>query len=538
MTAAIAVLQARTGSRRLPGKALLNFHGLPMVALAALRARNRGGRVVLATSDHPSDDALAETAGRYDIPVVRGPLNDVLGRFLLAIDGIADSAPVVRLTGDNLLPDGQLIGEVVEELVARRLDYLHTSDPSSGLPYGCSVEVTRAGHLRAAAAGTVATYDREHVTPWIRARYGTAVFTRYAHLGLGHHRVTVDSLDDFLNLHAATPPSSNPVEIGFGAWLDFVAARAQRRRRGSGSMVLGTAQLGMSYGIARKHSPNASESIDMLKQAVAGGVAWIDTARAYGSSEDIIGKFLSLGWDDRVRIVTKLSPLAELSAQAPTSEASAQAEISLLRSRLALAGYAPDTVLLHRCGHLHAWKGAVVEKLREWQASGRIRRWGVSVQSPEELADAISFPDVAHVQLPCNILDHRWDEAGARLAALRQHRPITVHVRSALLQGLLGTDRPELWARAHVADSSAVLRWLRDTATELGHPGPVSLALAWARGLSWVDGVVVGIDSAAQLMETMDFFDRPSLTPDQMAKIARVRPKLSEQTLDPSRWNP
>lgn len=55
----LVIIQARTGSRRLPGKALLDFHGVPFAVLTALRAGNQGARMVVATSDLPSDDALA-----------------------------------------------------------------------------------------------------------------------------------------------------------------------------------------------------------------------------------------------------------------------------------------------------------------------------------------------------------------------------------------------------------------------------------------------------------------------------------------------
>ena len=73
------VLQARTSSTRLPGKVLLPVCGLPLVVLAARRVARDGIETVVATSDDPSDDRLAETLGQYGIRHVRGALDRATG---------------------------------------------------------------------------------------------------------------------------------------------------------------------------------------------------------------------------------------------------------------------------------------------------------------------------------------------------------------------------------------------------------------------------------------------------------------------------
>jgi spore coat polysaccharide biosynthesis protein SpsF len=538
MTAPLVILQARTGSRRLPGKALLDFHGLPLAVLAARRAGNRGARVIVATSDDPSDDALAATLSRHAVAVMRGPLEDVLGRFLLALGDTPDAAPVIRLTGDNILPDGALIADVLADFEARGRDYVTTTDPASGLPYGCAVEITRAGHLRRAGAEASTAHEREHVTPAIRARLGVEVFTGHAAQGCGHLRSTIDCLDDFHALHRATPAAQ---DLTRWPWRDWVAHLktspcAPRGTRPVRDMVLGTAQLGMAYGIARRATPDAAEGLAMLRRAIIEGVSHLDTARAYGTSESLIGTLMSQGWAGRTGIVTKLSPLDDIAPDTPPSEVAARAENSLLLSRLALGGGALDTVLLHRAAHLHAWGGAVADVLRRWHDSGHIRRIGVSVQSPEELDMALGHEAVAHVQLPCNILDHRWDAITGRIRAHRRERGLVVHLRSALLQGLLGSDDPALWRRAHVADARPVTGWLAQQAAALGREGPVALCLAWARGLDWADGVVVGCDSLGQLHQTVRLFRAPPLSPEEIAALAATRPHLDPRSLDPARW--
>lgn len=531
-------MQARTGSRRLPGKALLDFQGWPISVLVARRAANRGARVLLATSDASSDDALARLGQYHGINVVRGPLDDVLARFVLALGNEPDDAPVVRLTADNLLPDGALIADAIECFEERKLDYLTTGSVASGLPYGCSLEVTCAKHIRNASQKAQNCHDKEHVTPLIRRWFGETVFTKYADLGCGHLRSTIDCLDDYEALYHATPYGVDLTQLQWQAWVDFLrkSETAPRSQKPVRDLILGTAQLGMPYGIARAVSPNETECLDILRRAITEGVAQIDTARAYGASEVIIGKLRSLGWDARARVVTKLSPMQDVPDGATPATVELHAENSLLNSCLALNCEHLDCVLLHRASHLHAWSGAVFSVLRNWQKAGRIRTLGVSVQTPKELKLALGFGEVEHIQLPCNILDHRWDLMLGDLRLARSERELTVHVRSVLLQGLLNSRNTELWQRAHVAAPTPIIDWLSFQAAKLGRDSIVSLCLGWARGLDWADGVVVGCDTIDQLNDTVRIFNLPALSHDEIDTLAADRPYLDPRSLDPSQW--
>ena len=118
------VVQARMSSNRLPGKSLLPIGGIPAAILAALRVRNPRWHVVIATSDHPSDDPLVRAAEAFSVPSVRGLLDDVLGRFLIATHGLADDGDRAP-TGDNVLPDARLVGEAVDAFRQRGCAYLY-----------------------------------------------------------------------------------------------------------------------------------------------------------------------------------------------------------------------------------------------------------------------------------------------------------------------------------------------------------------------------------------------------------------------------
>jgi len=165
-TRAGIVLQARLGSQRLPGKAIEPIGGCSMLE-RCLRRLIAGGvaHVVLATTTLFEDDALAAIAARLGVPVFRGEVDDVLGRFVGAAEAF-DLDPVIRATGDNPGVDIQAAGRVLAELRSSGADFVI----EEGLPYGACVEgVTRSALCHADAAADSA-YDREHVTSFIKRR--------------------------------------------------------------------------------------------------------------------------------------------------------------------------------------------------------------------------------------------------------------------------------------------------------------------------------------------------------------------------------
>jgi spore coat polysaccharide biosynthesis protein SpsF len=161
---AAIVLQARMGSKRLPGKVLELAAGQSIFAHCVHRLRARSDLpVILATTTLREDDVLAAAAERLGVPVVRGPEDDVLARYVLAAATFA-LAEVVRATADNPAVDIDAPRRTLDLLRRTRADYV----VERGLPVGCAVEAVSAGALFLANASTVDAYDREHVTPFIR----------------------------------------------------------------------------------------------------------------------------------------------------------------------------------------------------------------------------------------------------------------------------------------------------------------------------------------------------------------------------------
>lgn len=165
-----AVIQARMSSSRMPGKVLRPLGGrsvLSWVIRAAARTHNIDA-VILATSDSPDDDPVAEEALRCGAAVVRGPLDDVLARYLLAVREHPCDA-VVRLTADCPLHDPALIAQVVGMWLADpALDYVSNALVRRH-PRGFDTELVRREVLEEQDSTATGSH-REHVTSNIYTR--------------------------------------------------------------------------------------------------------------------------------------------------------------------------------------------------------------------------------------------------------------------------------------------------------------------------------------------------------------------------------
>lgn len=169
----VAVVQARMSSSRLPGKVLTGLGSAPALwhVLNRLAAADELAAVILATSVEPSDDPIASFGDRFGVPVHRGPLDDVLARFIGAIDGAASSpAAVVRITADCPFVDPGLVDRLVRVWREGNADYVADVIEPRTFPKGLDVEVVGVGALRTAAAEARDQPDREHVTMFVRDR--------------------------------------------------------------------------------------------------------------------------------------------------------------------------------------------------------------------------------------------------------------------------------------------------------------------------------------------------------------------------------
>ena len=201
----VVVIQARLGSTRLPGKALADIAGRPMLAHVAERAAAIPGiaGVMIATTVSPADEAVVAYARRAGLGCVRGSETDVLERFCLAARQTRADA-IVRVTADCPLLDPGVSGRVLAAYVGSRpaVDYASNVHPPT-YPDGLDTEVVSVEALETAARETKLPSDREHVTANIWRRPERFRLVNVAHgEDLSAGRWTVDTGADLAFVRA------------------------------------------------------------------------------------------------------------------------------------------------------------------------------------------------------------------------------------------------------------------------------------------------------------------------------------------------
>ncbi|NJD08277.1 MAG: hypothetical protein FIA97_17530 [Methylococcaceae bacterium] len=202
----IAVIQARMGSSRLPGKVLRLLAGEPMLGRIAHRvaAARSVDAVIVATSDQSQDDVLAAFCADHGIDCFRGSESDVLDRFWRAAASRRAEA-VLRITADCPCADPAVIDAVYQMFQAQDLDHGSVSTGAGAAlsrefrwPDGLDAEWIKSSALQRAAEEATNPLDREHVTPYIwRNPHWFRLAALSAPADYSRLRLTVDNEADY-----------------------------------------------------------------------------------------------------------------------------------------------------------------------------------------------------------------------------------------------------------------------------------------------------------------------------------------------------
>ncbi|MGN8645696.1 cytidylyltransferase domain-containing protein [Gracilibacillus sp. HCP3S3_G5_1] len=195
----VAIIQARMGSTRLPGKVLRKVLEKPLLQYQMDRIRHSSylDEIVVATTNERKDDAIVDFCQQEKIHYVRGSEKDVLGRYVKAAKE-AQADVIVRLTGDCPLIDVQTIDQVIGEFVSNQnADYVSNVMERS-YPRGYDIEVFSRQTLEHLDRIASRNSDREHVTTYIRdyPHQFHIVNVRH-HTNYSTYRLTVDTIEDF-----------------------------------------------------------------------------------------------------------------------------------------------------------------------------------------------------------------------------------------------------------------------------------------------------------------------------------------------------
>ena len=303
------------------------------------------------------------------------------------------------------------------------------------------------------------------------------------------------------------------------------------------ALSLGTVALGMRYGIASKEDgadvagmipPSDREAIQLVHRAIDEGINFIDTARAYGRSEEVLGSAL---YDrrDKVVITTKLScldaegKLLQGDALRDHMNQSVDTSLQLLRTDWV------DLLMLHSATVEVLQNSEAIDILREIQTQGKTRYIGASTYGTEAPQIAIE-KGVNALQVAYNILDQRMDE----IFPLAEANGVGVVVRSVFLKGVLtprADDLPE-----HLAPLKEKSEAVKQLARQLTPPmDRIEAALRFVLSQSNITSALVGVHTQAELEASIAVAMQEPLSDDALNQFKQLRwddPIM----LNPSTW--
>ena len=278
------------------------------------------------------------------------------------------------------------------------------------------------------------------------------------------------------------------------------------------TLILGTAQWGSAYGVTNQVGRLDDRGLaELVVTARERGITGLDTAPGYGDAEERIAR-----WGDGFAIATKVIGAGTASV------------IDQIKDSLARLGRSR----VERC-LVHDWptllreqRAATVRALGEARDLGLIAAAGVSGYTADDLTAALEFDGILSIaQVPANVLDQRLDDSGP----VRELRELgwTLQARSVFLQGVLAAPSQGRFGR-HPATlavaSEASLRGIR----------MIDLAASYVASRNWIDEVVVGVTSAAELVDVAS-----ALSAKARVDESALRGLASDDAdlIDPRRWN-
>ncbi len=193
----VAIIQARMGSTRLPGKSLAEIEKHPMLwhVIERVKRARLVDRVVVATSTSRADDAIEAMCCEVGVTCYRGSEHDVLDRYYMAARA-EKAAQIVRITADCPLIDPEIIDRVVRRFQRGDVDYA-TNAMVRTYPDGLDTEVFSFSALERAWHEATRSSEREHVTPYLRmGKFRTANVECDSISLYQHYRWTVDEAED------------------------------------------------------------------------------------------------------------------------------------------------------------------------------------------------------------------------------------------------------------------------------------------------------------------------------------------------------
>ena len=285
------------------------------------------------------------------------------------------------------------------------------------------------------------------------------------------------------------------------------------------NLILGTVQFGSKYGINNKQCKPSFEKVkDILNFAYLKGIRLLDTAEAYGDSQNRIGKYHKTN-SNKFNIITKFSPLRkDLSENIikRVNDNLKTLEVKYLYS-----------YMFHSFDDYKKYFLEFKDDLIELRSSHKIKKIGVSLNSNDEIIEVLRNSDIDLIQLPYNLLDNKSKREKVFLRAKKNG--VEIHTRSTFLQGLFFKDLDTIEGKIIV-----LKKYLLELKELVNKNEINNLALNYVCSNTNIDGILLGVDSVSQLKKNISCINDNKFT-DIIKNIDSINVK-EENLLNPANW--
>jgi spore coat polysaccharide biosynthesis protein SpsF len=195
----VAIIQARTGSTRLPNKIFLKLANASLLShvVNRLRPSKEINKIVVATTTSPKDDGVEEWCVNNYVDIFRGSEENVLDRYFQAAKEF-NADIIIRVTADDPFKDYRLIDQAVQIIKDKNYDFVCNNNPVS-FPEGLDVEVITMDALSKSFVNATSSFEKEHVTQYIHLNKNLfKIFNIHNDEELSHYRWTIDTEEDYL----------------------------------------------------------------------------------------------------------------------------------------------------------------------------------------------------------------------------------------------------------------------------------------------------------------------------------------------------
>lgn len=293
-------------------------------------------------------------------------------------------------------------------------------------------------------------------------------------------------------------------------------------------LCLGTVQFGLDYGILNQKKPELSDAVSWMDYATQNGIRAIDTAKAYGTAEYVVGEFLKLKTvpRDQLFVSTKLMPNILDNVEECDYESFIEREI-ISQLRTLNTDYV-DAYIYHSARY--SFDRAKLEAIHTVVDKGFARKSGVSVYEPDEAIACYESGIVDFIQAPYSIFDHRM-----KIKKVIDH-PLKgeceLHTRSAFIQGLIVMEENQV--PKYLEKAKPIVHKIKSLCEAEGI-SRTQLALQYVKRERGISHLVFGVDNLGQLQEDIRLFNE-ELPDDLLSRIGTEFDDIEADIVMPSLW--